>query len=243
MTIEATKFYVRYREGLPETELQDYARRGMWSQGVETVPFEWIDDINSLDDLGPTVGIAGYIGDVHRGLTKLGKSIPANVDYPKQLTQYLGRNVWKSTMEEVRNSSKKIFVKPTEHKQFTGFVWNCDAASRMKVVTISDDTAVWCSDPIEIIAEYRSMILDNKVLDCRRYSGSWSDAPSRILVEQAVIEMKNDSPRAYCLDWGITSRGGTALIEMNDGFAFGHYGLQPILYAKMLSARWNEMVK
>ena len=241
--IEATKFYIRYREGLPETEMQDSSRRGFWSQNVETSPFEWIDDINSFEDLGPTVGVSGYIGDVQRALTVLNKPIPNAMDYPDKLSSYLGRDVWKTTMSCVRSMTEKVFVKPVEQKIFTGFVWNNDRESRLKVVTIPDEEEVWCSTPLTIVSEYRSMILDNEVLDCRRYAGSWSDAPSRILVEQAVIAMRNDSPRAYTLDWGITDKGGTFLIEMNDGYAFGNYGLQPNLYAKMLSARWNEMTK
>ena len=39
MDIEATKFYVRHREDYPETEVQEYARRGMWTLNVETVPY------------------------------------------------------------------------------------------------------------------------------------------------------------------------------------------------------------
>lgn len=100
--IEATKFYIRHREGYPETEMQDYARRGFWTLGVETATFEWVDDIKSLEDLGPTVGIAGYIGDVYEGLKKLGKEIPATIDYPEVLGEFLGRKIWTGTLGDVR---------------------------------------------------------------------------------------------------------------------------------------------
>jgi len=49
------------------------------------------------------------------------------------------------------------------------------------------------------------------------------------------------APWAYCLDWGIDEKGRTLLVEMNDGYAMGHYGLNPALYARMLSARWYQM--
>lgn len=240
--IEATKFYIRHREGYPETEMQDYARRGMWTLNVETVPFEWIDDINQIKDLGRTVGIAGYIGDVHRGLEVLGKPIPPNVDYPDELTDYLGRKIWKSTLEEVRASTSPLFVKPQEHKLFTGFVWYNDQASRNRIVTQSDDVPVFIAEPVELIAEYRSFILHRKVIDCRRYKGDWSVAPNNVIVNTAVKAMGKKAPSAYCLDWGITSQGKTILVEMNEGFAFGHYGLHPVSYARMLSARWSELV-
>lgn len=242
--IEATKFYVRHREGLPETELQDYARRGMWTLGVETVPFEWVDDIDAIEDLGPTVGVAGYIGDVHRALKRLGVAIPENVDYPEPLKGYLGRRVWRSTLGRVRSFAGRVFVKPVEHKAFTGFVWTgCfDSVSRRRVVTMEDDAEVWCSEHVEIRAEYRSFLLDNEVLDVRLYKGDWSAAPSRHVVETAARAMRGHAPRAYCLDWAVTAEGETILMEMNEGFAFGHYGLHPVSYARMLSARWNEML-
>ena len=142
---KATKFYVRHREGYPETELLDYARRGFWSLGVETAPFEWIDDIDTMEDLGPTVGIAGYIGDVHRALTKMGKPIPENVDYPELLNGFMGRATRKGLLEEVRNSVNPWFIKPVEHKLFTGFVFTGDQESRRRVVTQPDDVEVWIS--------------------------------------------------------------------------------------------------
>lgn len=238
--IEATKFYVRYREDLPETVLQDYSRRGFWSMGVETVPFYCFSDIDNMEDLGPTVGLSGYIGDVHKALGKAGKTLPPNVDYPQPLLHLLGRDIKQTTLSEVRSSSVPVFVKPVEHKLFTGFVWHNDVGSRMKILTLSDETEVFTSPALEIVSEYRSFVLDNKILDVRRYAGSWSDCPNRNIVEDAVRLMKNDSPRAYCLDWFMTRYGQTILGEMNEGYAFGHYGLQPEMYAKMLSARWSE---
>lgn len=241
--IAATKFYIRHREGYPETEMQDFARRGMWTLNVETVPFEWIDDIDSMEDLGPTVGIAGYIGDVHRGLQKLGKTIPPNIDYPEPLSDFLGRKIWKSTLAEVRASVNRLFVKPLEHKAFTGFVWNNDQESRMRIVTHHDDSPVWISEPVEFISEYRSFILYRKVIDCRRYKGDWSKAPNRDIVETGMKAMGRRAPHAYTLDWGITADGRTLLVEMNDSYAVGHYGLHPVSYARMLSARWKQMVE
>jgi len=55
--------------------------------------------------------------------------------------------------------------------------------------------------------------------------------------------MGKKAPNAYCLDWGVLQDGRTVLVEMNEGYAFGHYGLNPISYARMLSARWFEMTK
>lgn len=241
MNIEATKFYVLHREAYPETEMQDYARRGFWTLGVETAPYYGFGDVEKIEDLGRTVGVAGYIGDVHSALKKLGKTIPPNVDYPDELTDFLGRRIWTGTLAEVRASTKPLFVKPCEHKAFTGFVWNNDRESRMRIVTQHDDTPVFIADPVEFVAEYRSFVLYEKAIDCRRYKGDWSKAPNRDKVEAGVRAMKKTGPHAFCLDWGVTADGETVLVEMNEGYAFGHYGLPPVSYARMLSARWHQM--
>lgn len=244
--IEATKFYIRHREGYPETELQDSARRGFWTLNVETQPFEWggegDSDIDDMHDLSPTIGIAGYIGDIHAGLRRMGKRIPANVDYPPELKEFLGRDIVEGTLGDVRSRpGRPAFVKPIEHKLFTGFVYSGDSESRRRVVTLPDEVPVLMCEPIVFLSEYRSMILDGEVLDCRRYKGDYGLAPYRKIVEAGVLAMRGHSPRAFCLDWGVTQGGETLLVEMNEGFCFGPYGMLPHLYARMLSARWHEM--
>jgi hypothetical protein len=43
------------------------------------------------------------------------------------------------------------------------------------------------------------------------------------------------------LDWGVTDTGETRLVEANDAYALGYYGLQSVLYARMIDARWEEL--
>lgn len=120
-------------------------------------------------------------------------------------------------------------------------MWSPGPESRMRIITQHDDCPVWVAEPVEFLSEYRSFILYRKVIDCRRYKGDWSKAPNKDIVENAVKAMGRKAPHAYSLDWGVTADGRTLLVEMNDGFALGHYGLHPVSYARMLSARWNEL--
>ena len=242
MDIEATKFYIRHRWGYPETEMQDYACRGMWTLNVETTPFEYTDDIDSFRDLGPTVGIAGYINDVFRGLKVLGKPPPEPVDYPKELEEFLGRSIVRGTLADVRRRpGHAMFVKPVEHKAFAGFVWEGDSESRRRIITHEDTEEVWMSEPLKMISEYRVCILRDELITAQRYKGVWDRVPDRKVVTAAVAKMKGVAPAAYCLDFAVTDTGKTVLVEMNDGYAFGHYGLHFVHYAKMLSARWHEL--
>lgn len=241
----ARKFYIRFREDRPESEIMAYAFIGFQTLGIETATFSWVDDIKEIPDLGPEVGISGYIGDVHEGLRCLGAPIPPNVDYPEALTDFLGRRIWTGTLGEVRASLSPVFVKPQAHKAFTGFLWGgqADQTSRRRIVTHSDDVPVFMADPVHFVAEYRSFIFHRNVIDCRRYKGDWSVAPNREVVESAVKAMGEHSLDAYSLDWGVTHDGRTLLVEMNEGYSLGHYGLSPVSYARMLAARWHQMTK
>lgn len=241
--IRARKFYIRHREAYPETEVLFNAWQGFWTLGVETAPFYWYEDIDKCEDLGPEVGVAGWLGDVWQGLKKLGRPIPPPLDYPPELREFLGREVWSSTLGAVRERVSPIFVKPQEHKLFTGFVWTGDSTSRRRVITHVDETPVWVSDPIDIVVEYRSFILYETVIDCRKYKGDWSKAPDRKTVDAAMRAYKKVAPAAYCLDWGVTAGGATVLVEANDGMSFGPYGLPTVSHARMLAARWYELTK
>ena len=44
------------------------------------------------------------------------------------------------------------------------------------------------------------------------------------------------------MDWGVTSQGDTQLVEVNDGFALGNYGLSGGVYTAMIEARWRELM-
>ena len=241
--IEVTKFYIRHRDNYPEMEMQYAAMDGFRTLNVETIPYHWVDDIDDFEDLGPTVGVAGYIGDVWRALKKIGKPIPDPLDYPESLDEFLGRRVWRSTLGEVRTLVEPTFVKPVEHKLFTGFIWNADTFSRRHVVTFPDEVPVWCAERVVFEAEYRAFVCYRKVVGVRLYKGDWSKAPSRDVVETAVKAMGRKAPHAYALDWGVTDTGKTLLVEANDAFALGHYGLQAVTYARMLSARWHELTR
>ena len=96
-------------------------------------------------------------------------------------------------------------------------------------------------------SEYRAMILHGDIIDVRRYKGDWSLAPDRETVEDS-----GSAPASYTLDFAVErsfddiewmSINKTVLVEANDGFAFGNYGLLPEAYASCLAARWKEMVE
>lgn len=234
------KVYVRYREELPENSSVFAAQEGFRQLGTETVPFYGFGDVEGLRDVGPEVGLCGFVGDVLQALAVAGVPRPPPLDYPDELLRFLGRGLRRSTLQAVRDSADRVFVKPVEHKLFTGFVWTRSATDRYRVAIHPSPTPVWVSDPVEFVSEHRCFVLAGEILDVRRYKGDWWRSPDRSVVEEAVSCYRG-APRAFAADFGVDSSGRTLLVEVNDAFALGAYGLPSVPYARMVEARWEEL--
>ena len=51
-----------------------------------------------------------------------------------------------------------------------------------------------------------------------------------------------EAPIAYGIDFGVTDVGATLLVEVNEGFSLGCYGLGPLADSGFLAARGRELV-
>lgn len=50
-------------------------------------------------------------------------------------------------------------------------------------------------------------------------------------------------PAGYAIDFGRTADGRFLVVEVNEGYSIGSYGLFYIDYAKLISARWAEITQ
>jgi hypothetical protein len=241
----ATKAYIRFKDNIPETSLLYSAYDGFTNLGAEVVTFNSTDDVRSLNDLGSETLICGYISDVLAGLDNIGAKRPKTLDYPDCLKQFYFRDIQICKMFDVRFSKEKCFIKPVAQKLFTGFVFDGSDKSRLGVALIDDNELIYKSEVKKIVAEYRCIMLDGEILDIRRYRGDWSVLPDKEIVNEAIRIFKEsgEAPICHTIDFGIDSDGKTFIVELNDGFAFGHYGIGPTAYASCLAARWKEMVE
>ncbi len=185
--------------------------------------------------------VVGYITEVKQALRNLNIEPPTEIDYPEELNSYYGRKIWESDVDYISLHPElfPIFIKPKSGKQFDGRL----------VKKFSDligcgkkeySPNIWCSEPINFITEYRCFVKYGRVIDIRKYKGDW-----RQIVDYKVIEASiNDytsKPNAFTIDFGITDDKRTLLVEVNDGYSCGAYGLASLDYAKFLSARWAQM--
>jgi hypothetical protein len=192
------------------------------------------------DDNKENIAVGG-IGFVKDRLKILNIEIPDVVDYPEEIQSYLGRNIWTSTINEIADKLPYCFIKP-KHKQkfFTGLVIKDLSSLRSKGIQ-DDNYEVWCSDVIEPVAEFRCFVRYGKIIDIRKYKGHYSVTPDYNVIQNCIKDYKS-APLAYGIDFCVTKDNKTLLMEVNDAYALGEYGLFYIDYSKMLYTRWSEMV-
>ncbi|MDE6088398.1 MAG: ATP-grasp domain-containing protein [Oscillospiraceae bacterium] len=214
------------------------AYQGFHEMGFEIVPFH---DEKLLESSREDI-IVGYVGTVRSRLHDFGIIAP-EIDYPDELQEYLGRRVWKAKMNTVNNhpESWPVFVKPMEDKQFTGIVVHSTKdLIGCGIQGINQD--VYCSEIVNFIAEWRCFVRYGRILGVRPYKGDWRKHYDYEVIEHAVKEFAS-APAGYAVDFGLADDGRTLLIEVNDGYALGCYGLFYFDYAKLLSARWAELTR
>lgn len=174
---------------------------------------------------------------------------PCIPNYPEELKEYFGRSIrqmrlkdFRKILQENENFGKTYFVKPIKNKLFTGFT--CVTEQELSKLDCSNNTEVYVSNYINFGAEFRAYIYKNKVVDCFRYWGDdWKVTTPSKDIEEMSKKIKINSV-FFSLDVGIDSATGkTLLMEVNDGYALGNYGLAPVDYAKYSSERCLEIIK
>jgi hypothetical protein len=244
------KIYIQQKgNGRLEPEMKDlydeFSRRG-YEVELFTEKFIYRKRLN----LKPTTLVAGDIPVVLCALKQLSIKIPLPNDYPQVLRSYLKRNVWESTVDRIRTliynaDFKPFFAKPKDRlKRFTGRVFESYEDLRF-IHQVSKKTEVYCSEVVEWLAEFRVFVLHGKMIGIRHYSGDSSLEPDGAVITEAigVLETCGQATAAYAIDFGILKNGETALVELNDGFSVGSYGLEPGSYADLTMARWLELMR
>ena len=224
-------------KGLPVDYDHFSAAFGFREMGFEIVEFETYDKLkeSQLNDV-----IVGYSGPIETRLRDFGIKIP-NIDYPESISKYLGRKIWKSTINTINNNPEMwgVFVKPVIRKSFHGRVVR-STADLIGCGATNGDQEVYVSEILKFYSEYRAFVRYGEIIDVRHYGGDWSVFPDADTISNCVSDYK-EGINTYAIDFGVTDKGITNLIEVNVSGAIGSYGLEPIMYAKFMSARWSEL--
>ena len=224
---------------------------GFREMGAEIVPYHLIDEIYESVEREDIV--LDYIDQCNAIFRKLDVT-PRIPDYPDVFREFMGRRVWRDTINSIANDESKwsagYFVKPLRSKAFTGRTIS-SIADLVGCGNWSEDYEVLVSEPLDIMAEWRCFVLYDRLLDVRPYGllldgsreGYYYHYDSNVLRNMmTVFRQWEDRPASCAMDICLTQDGKTLLVEFNDSYALGCYGLPQIYYAKMISARWSQLL-
>lgn len=215
---------------------------GFTARGAEIRLFE----AEAFDTLALTKDdiLVGGVGFAHRAFEKLGIETPCLESVPTQLSAFAGRRTWRGPIIDARRAVERgeaVFVKPlpTALKSFTGQPMR-SFSDLITTSHIPDDTIVDCAELTPFLSEYRVFVLHGAIVGVRHYKGDPLLFPDGDRVRAAVTAYA-DAPASYALDVGVAEDGRTLLVEVNDSYATGDYGLAPVRFAAVIEARWNEL--
>jgi len=235
------KAYIQTFEGTFVNEASFAAYFGLKNMGFEIVPLEHKDFFSlEMEPNAMACGGANFMKDAFR---KRGIRPVAPLDIPRVLEPFCERRIEHTTLRQLLNSNPSfpIFVKPDgQGKLFDGTVVTNAYELELFKHYDSLDMDVIASEVIQILSEHRAFVIDRKIVDVRKYKGAYGTHPKLEVIENS-ISVWDDQHVAYCLDFGVTHDGKTVLIEANDAYALGTYGLDPYNYTKMLILRWKEL--
>ena len=216
--------------------------------GIETIPYFAVKDIYNKYERGDIV--LDGIDQVNYCLSKFNIT-PQEFNYPDVLQKYMGRKVWKDTINHISSNESLwkagYFVKPIKEKVFTGKVIS-SIQDLIGCGSCYEDYEVLVSEPLEFVYECRGFVYYDKLQDLRPYKGDYTYMKymDTDLINEAMEEWKTweDRPAACSLDFGVvrikkeddTYEYKTVLIEGNLPYALGCYGLYSLQYIKLISA-------
>ena len=231
--------YIRKSQNPIEVSLTMYNLQvGAYLLGEEVVCYKSIHELPAItkNDL-----ILDYLHET-RAVLKLMAIEVGEIDYPDDLHAFYGRQIREGILGEIVNLPENWgqFVKPkVGGKSFTGRV--VKGTHDLIGIGLPFDYPVWISEAVNFQREWRVFVLHGRVLDVRPYKGDYHYLYDATIIDQAIQAWK-DAPVAYALDVGVTDTGATLIVEVNDGFALGDYGLNPIEAYRFREARWQELI-
>lgn len=245
-----TKFDAGMNMEIPHNYNMANAMYGFRELGAEIVPYHTIDEIYEKVDKEDIV--LDYIDQCNEIFRKYGIE-PYIPDYPKDMDAFLGRKIWKDTINSIASNEEKwsagYFVKPIRDKAFTGKIIS-SIADLVGCGNCTENYEVLVSEPLDILAEWRGFITYDKLVDLRPYGMLLDKTRQSYLYHYDGDTVKKmmevfcawkDRPAACSMDICYTRDGRTLLVEFNDAYALGAYGLPSITYAKLISARWAQL--
>lgn len=234
------RVYIQALNGWPIDDWAVSAYMGFKEKQMDIYFFEHIDEV----PVSPFNVVVAFIEDTNKYLEKLGLEPKLALNIPDELKEYAGRKTWTGILADLTRERIQlpVFVKPgRKSKEFiAGVITKKETFFVFK--DLPDDTPMFFSKVVNFISEYRGYVIDGQLKGLKHYMGDFRIYPDVKIIDAAIAAYKS-APVGYSIDFGVTDKGATLLIECNDGWSLGNYGLNHTTYATLLLKRWIEMTK
>ena len=240
------RVYIQAENGVPSNEAFYKAWDGFRKRGVPCELFEPSQIYERSLPLTRETLVAGALRVVEAAMTSIGMTVPTADNLPECLARYRGRKIYRSTWGALRaeygtaGPSEPLFVKPLlRNKGFPSIaLFN---AEDMSALQVDDHDEVLVAEYVVFESEWRCYVCDDQILNLSHYQGDCLKFLNSQVVTAAIEDFAPHSPAAYGIDFGVLMDGRTVLVEVNDGYSLGSYGLNCVEYAEMLESRWREL--
>lgn len=197
--------------------------------------------INDVKNIPENITLAvGSIDFIISTLIHLGRDVPKVNHYPTELNKYLGRNIQLLRRDDIfkliNSGHGPLFIKDANQWKSNDTKFIVDVYD---MIYVSKTKKYYVSEVMDFKQECRVYVKNNQIVDIKKYMGI-GDIP--LIDVQTAEKAASESKSSTCaLDFGLTTDGETFLIEHNDAFALGNYGLSDEVYFNLLQTKWDEL--
>lgn len=235
--------YIQFKDGMPYNEDMASAWYGFTNENVKVLSCTYEDLDNAKIEVLKKNVFVGTTAFMKKVWKKLGVN-PKIISFPDVRHDFQFGTLGE-VLDKFKSTKSPVFVKPLEIKLFDGYPitdeWNL---SYLKDYPL--DTKVGYCPVYKFDAEFRIYVNDGRIIDIKNYVGKLSLFPNQNefqyindIIKKNLGDLK--FPSTYALDY---AKGDDLwmIIEYNDFWALGNYGMPAEMYAKLLKKRYFEIV-
>ncbi len=189
--------------------------------------------------------IIGSVEVVRQAFQGQGLTLPPPLNVPPLLRPFAGPAPRTMTLREFyEDPLVPVFVKPAEEaKAFSGGEITNQGNKRHILGEYPDELLVHVAPAIDILSEYRVFVGRGVIKGVKHYLGDpFVPPPCQGFIETLLGTFAPEAPCAYALDVGLVEGNVPIVVECNDFWSLGTYGLDPVVYAGLCEERWRQLV-
>lgn len=202
-----------------------------------------------MEDL-PGIADAAFLNNPFVGSVEFMREIFTRFGKDPRVPDNSNREEERTTIGEAKKrieAGETLFVKPVQIKMFTGMV-----VSKSMLFCLNpypDDAQAIACKPFDspIASEWRCYVrktlLGDPIQDIRCYAGDPFIVPSKGFIEGIFHENSSRYPKSYAIDLAVLESGENVVVEYNDMWALGNYGMENDKYFSMLKERYFEIMR